>query len=382
MNKGVATEGSGGIIWDPDPNDPTGKTALCHTDWPQFWAHRFIAVAVSQLTHGEEDLSKGFHKFTLVDEYHDWPQMTVSDDYLLLNHLHADSVEVFDANNLADPSVQDDNSFMLVHPLATLPYSQFVVMKDGKAIPATGTISLVNQHMKSDSASKGLTYMVGTNGNDLLIFALKSGDPSGKPKFLKGTAVDLGHVLHGIRTNPVFQNGNLYIAGFECTKGTSTGVCEPACQKYVGHLYRVPVQPNADGTAVMASGPHSSGFLEYTIGDSPKDPASYVNTMIEVTANGDMVYAYERLVFDPRQPPQPASVRYATFYRSANKMSDEVILQPSIGTQIPSKPDPGITCGIVDLGGIALDPKGTTVWFSHAYSSSGRYTEVVGVVKP
>jgi hypothetical protein len=255
-------------------------------------------------------------------------------------------------------------------------------MKDGKAIPATGTISLVNAHMKSDSASKGMTYMVGANGNNLLIFALKSGDPSGKPKFLKGTAVDLGHVLHGVRTNPVFQNGNLYIAGFECTRGASTGVCEPGCQKYVGHLYRVPVEPNADGTAVMASGPHSPGFLDYTIGDSPKDPASYVNTMIEVTANGDMVYAYERLVFDPRQPPQPASVRYATFYRSANKMSDEVILQPSIGTQIPSKPDPGITCGIVDLGGIALDPKGTTVWFSHAYSNGGKYTEVVGVVKP
>jgi hypothetical protein len=75
----------------------------CHTDWQQSWIHRYIAVAVSQTNRaGVEDLSKPFHKYVLFDEVGDRPEMTVSDNYLILDHMiPASSVAVFDANALA-----------------------------------------------------------------------------------------------------------------------------------------------------------------------------------------------------------------------------------------------------------------------------------------
>jgi hypothetical protein len=69
-------------------------------------------------------------------------------------------------------------------------------------------------------------------------------------------------------------------------------------------------------------------------------------------------------------------------------ISDSAALQDHVGSEMPAAPDPGITCGIVDLGGIALDPSdpsdpsdNKTVWIFHAYSNHGNYTEVVGAVK-
>lgn len=64
-------------------------------------------------------------------------------------------------------------------------------------------------------------------------------------------------------------------------------------------------------------------------------------------------------------------------------MSASSELQAEVGSKMPSVPDPAIACGVVDLGGIAVDPSDNqTVWFSHAYSNHGSYTGVVGAVKP
>ena len=62
--RGLRPKGPSGLIWDPDPNDHSGKTPQCHTSWKQSWMHRFIVVAISQTdSAGEEDLTKPFHKY-------------------------------------------------------------------------------------------------------------------------------------------------------------------------------------------------------------------------------------------------------------------------------------------------------------------------------
>ena len=384
---------------DPQKGDPT--KAVCHTDWNEQWAHRFIAVAISQ----GEDLSLPFNKYALVDDYRDWPQMTVNGDYLLLNHAPAgDTVEIFNASDLGKGV--DNGTSMKVTPLLTLHWSDFQVLAGFPIVG--GGISLVNGH----GPSNGLTYMISSLGNLLLIFAIKApdGNPSGKPTFLKGTSVDLGHELHGVRNNPVFRNNRLYIAGFECTGETVNNLpsvlsdfpdfskeaedlkANTVCKKYVGRLYRVPVSLSLDGSAVQASGPGSEGFLDYKVGADSDDHFSYENTMVEVTDQDDMVYAFEKVGLWPGEP-EPASVGYAFFYHSKKEMEPFAVLQNHIGDEMPVPPDPGQTGGIVDLGGIALAPDGKTVWISHAYSKAGPdrnhpgkmigfYTEVIGAVKP
>ncbi len=360
------------VLLDPDPNDPTN--AKCHTDWKASWAHRFIGVAISQTNSaGEEDLTKPFLEYALVDDYNDWPQMTVNKDYLLLNHMDTgDSVEVFSAQALADGT--DNNTSMKVKPLITMQYSDFRVT-GGTPLPATNRIFLVNSH----GPANGMTYMISSNGNNLLIFALKApdGDPSGKPKFLNGAAVDLGHGLSGLRNNSVFRNGKLYIAGFECTDSESGG-----CIKYIGRIIRVPVRLSSDGKSVHATGPGSEGFLDYKVGTATSDRMSYENTMIEVTEDDDLVFAFEGVGLEPGHL-TPASVNYSVFYHDKGNISDGGILKAHDGDQMPVPADPGQTGGIIDLGGIALDPSDNkTVWISHGYSNNGHYAQAAGAVKP
>ncbi len=359
--------GSNNLI-DPNPIHP--DSVKCHEDWDKSWAHRFIAIAVSQVdANGNEDLSKPFHQYALVDDYNDWPQITVNDNYLILNHKDAnDYTSVFDAQALANG--QQDNTCMAVPPLLKINYNQFSVLSGTNSIQATDAIYLVNSH----GPSNNLTYLVSSAGNSLLIFALKSpaNNLSGKPTLLNGAAIDLGHQIH-LRTNPVYRDGNLYIASFECITNVNN-----ACTKYYSRVIRVPVSLSGDGSTIQASGNGTPGFLDYIVGNLPGDLFSYEIPSIEVTQAKDIVLVFEKVGLDPAQL-QPASVYYRIFYHDNIDHVDAVQLNQ--GNQFPTPADP--EAGGVDLGGIALDPSdGLTVWMSHAYSKNGVYTEVVGNVKP
>ncbi len=378
--KGLETEGPKGVIWDPDPNDPSGNTPLCHADWKQRWMHRFIAVAISQTNgNGEEDLSKPFHKYALANTLGDWPQMAVNDDYLVLDHFDTnnpdrDPIEVFNANKLAG-GVMDGTS-LKVDPVKTIPLSDFKVGSGSNKISASGGIFLVNNHGSSD----GVTYMIGVNGHNLLIFGLKApaNNPNGTPKMLDGAAVDVGHDVGSMRNNAVFQDGKLYIAAFFCEHNASDG----SCDKYAGRIYRVPVHLSADGQSVHASGPGAEGFLDYAVGSGQGHWLSLENTMIEVTKDRDMVLGFEGVGLDADHL-APASIKYAVFYHSKANISDDGTLKSHEGSAMPAPADPGRTGGIIDLGGIALDPSDEqTVWIAHGFSKQGKYTEAVGAVKP
>ncbi|MBZ5508566.1 MAG: hypothetical protein LAO78_24165 [Acidobacteriia bacterium] len=326
---------------DPDPSDPT--QAKCHADWNASWAHRFIVIAVSQVDDkGEEDLSKPFHQYVLVDDYADWPQMTV------------------------------DSNYLIVPPLATLAYSQFQAIEGATPIQPTDSIYLVNSH----GASNHPTYMVSSNGNRLLIFALRpSANIFGKPVLLKGAGINLGHLVH-LRTNPVFRDGKIHIASFECTHQDA----KKGCTKYISRIIRVLVSLTIDGSAIKALGPGSSGFLDYAIGNGPGDLWSYEIPSIEVNAANDIVVVYERAGRDQTQL-EPTSVLYSVLYNGESVISAGAFLKVYAGAEIPL--DPALPA-VVDLGGIALDPSdnGLTVWMSHAYSNQGLYREVLGAVKP
>jgi hypothetical protein len=129
------------------------------------------------------------------------------------------------------------------------------------------------------------------------------------------------------------------------------------------------------------------------VGGERGDPNSYVNTLLEVTKDENIVLAWEQMQLQGTV--QPASVAYATFYNSANQVGPTEVLQANVGNTIPTTPDsslpggvaslldPANAGGVVDLGGIAVDPSDdSTVWMSNAYVNKGNYTEVVGAVIP
>ncbi len=378
--KGLETEGPQGLVWDPDPNDHSGKTPQCHTSWKQSWMHRFIVVAISQTNSaGEEDLSKPFHKYALADTLGDWPQMTVNDDYLVLDHFDTqnpdrDPVEVFDSKKLADGVM--NNTALKVKPVKTIPLSAFTAGTGSHKVAAQGGIFLVNNH----GSSEGVTYMIGVNGHQLLIFGLKSpaGNSGGTPKILSGAIVDVGHDVGSMRNNAVFRDGKLYIAAFFCEKNDSSGKCD----KYAGRIYRIPVNESSNGESVHAEGPGSSGFMDYPVGSGPGHWMSYENTMIEVTKDRDMVLGFEGVGLESTHR-EPAGIKYAIFYHDKGNISDNGTIHHHHGDAMPDPPDPGQTGGIIDLGGIALDPSDDrTVWISHGFSKDGKYEEAVGAVKP
>ena len=105
---------------------------------------------------------------------------------------------------------------------------------------------------------------------------------------------------------------------------------------------------------------------------------------VEVTENDDIVTVFSR-GFLTQGKPMGAS--YAVIYHDLKAPSASAVLQDPVGSQTAG--DPGIG-GVVDLGGMALDPdpdpsqsnKRVTIWMSHAYSNQGKYTHVIGAMKP
>lgn len=359
---GGFTKADGVTLIDPDPNN--AKLVKCHTGWNASWAHRFIAIAVSQTgADGHEDLTKPFHQYTLVDAFADWPIMSVRGSMLVLTHRDAGApLAVFDAVPLANGV--HDNTSMVVKPLATFPSAVFGA---GPIVP-TSPVYLVNVH----GAASVPAYVVSTNGNTLLISGLVRGK-SGTVKVLAAAQVALGMPVTRLRHNPVYRDGKIYFTDYACA-GTP-------CTRYVARLFRVPVGVNTAGTAVVASASAAAGFTNLLLNPSPND-LSYTIPEVEVNAADDMVIAFQRGRLNPAAF-IPWSVRYATYYHDKAGISASALVHDGVWTKgKPLPTDPGGS-GIVDLAGIAVDPTDDrTIWFSHAYSNGAGYTEVLGAVKP
>jgi hypothetical protein len=382
-------------LLDPDPGDP--NCAKRHPDWEASWAHRFIAVAVSQVdSHGNEDLSKPFRKYVLVDEYNDWPQMTVNNNYLILNHgpttIKPPTTFVFDAESLANG--EKNGTVMRVKPLAKFAHDKFVASVGLVSYhPTTNWIYPVNTFGSSDR----LTYLISGTLDGLLVFALSSpsNNPSGKPTLLNGAFVPLGYTYHGPACNPVFRNGKLYIAAHR--KALFLGTASLANyssdltvfedpRRYYTRVIRIPVSRSSDGSAVHYSEKPEHGFFDVSIGNNDADRLSYIFPSVGVNKNDDMVIAYERIgaEFDT---PQNASVRYDAFYHNETQIRHSVALQeggalgPGEQVDIPD----------IDLPGTAIDPQDDlTVWIANAYGEvvveGGKRSivlhSVIGAVKP
>ncbi|MDB5042873.1 MAG: hypothetical protein JWN27_3599 [Candidatus Eremiobacteraeota bacterium] len=352
---------SDGTLLDPDPSNPTN--VKCHADWKTSWAHRFIALAVSQVgANGQEDLSKPFHQFALVDDYADWPLLGVHGKFLILTHRDAGkALSVFDADALAN-GVKDKTS-MQVKPLATFPSGAFGA---GSTAPAS-PVYLANVH----GTAADPFYLVSSNGNALLVSAIAVG-PSGKPKVVPGALVMLATPLGLLRHNPVYRSGKLYLTDF---------ACDTPCTHYDARVMRVPAGLNKTKTAIVATGSGLPGFLSYRM-TAPKTKLSYEVPSVEANANGDMIVAFQV----GRLPPStfiPFAVRYSAFYHDKTSISSSALLHGGVwtnGSPLPGDPGGG---GTIDLSGIAVDPSDDrTIWMSHAYSNGTGYTQIMGAVKP
>ena len=170
----------------------------------------------------------------------------------------------------------------------------------------------------------------------------------------------------------------LYLSAFFCETNASDGTCV----KYAARIYRVPVGLSADGNSVHASGPGAGGFLDYVVGSGSGGKLSLENTTIEVTQDRDMVLGFEAVGLESDHR-QPAGIKYAVFYHNKGNISENGTIRHHEGDAMPDPPDPGRTGGVIDLGGIALDPSDQrTVWIAHGFSKNGKYAEAVGAVKP
>ena len=362
VNIGGFFKPDGVTLIDPDPSN--AKVLKCHTDWNTSWAHRFIAIAVSQVgADGHEDLTKPFHQYTLVDAFADWPIMSVHGAMLVLTHRDAGApLAVFDATALANGV--HDNSSMVVKPLATFPASSFGA---GSIAPASA-IYLVNVHGSPSEPA----YVVSSNGNSLLISGLVFGK-TGAPKVLAGASVLLATPLHQLRHSPVYRNGKLYLTDFGCG--------DASCTRYVARLIRVPVGVNKAGTAVVASGSGTPGFINYQL-NPPQGDISYALPAVDVNAADDMVVAFQR---GRRNPATfiPWAARYSTYYHDKAGISNSALLHDGVWTKGVTVPADPAGSGVIDLAGIAVDPSDDrTIWMSHAYSNGARYTQIMGAVKP
>jgi hypothetical protein len=266
--------GEGTDILDPkgDQTDPTNT--FCHI-WLANLAARYMAVAVSRQG---ENLGAGFYTYILVSELADWPQFTVHDGYLILNHRDPGvRTWVFDANALAGGT--NDGSSLQVKPLLVIEPNQLTPPPDSQVIP-------VNIH----GDSQGVTYLLGGYQNNLCIYGLASppGNPSGKPTLLSAAMVPINRSLVGaqVRSPGVFQNGNIYLASHDCPASS------PGCAAPFMYVLRVPVK--RAGNQLMADTSAAGGYMDYAIGKSDTPVVAFEAPALDVTDNGDIVVVYSR----------------------------------------------------------------------------------------
>jgi hypothetical protein len=359
---GVATIGSVGakplneIGGDPDCAD--GKHSVTQ-------ARRFIVVAVSV----SDDPRKGWHRYALTDEYSDWPKMAVNERYLLLGYRSSPNVFVFDADRLAagNPDhgpvrVATVNARALGGPIKVL--------------------TLVTHH----GPTGGFTFLVGSDGGEVVTpVALYNPDPSraAPPVLVRGPGVDVGSRFGSFEDNPIYRDGQLYLATDECANGAAK--CPPWRS---ARVTRLPVRAEGGrAPRVWSAADPSAGFLSVLLsGHEPYEPAtdlvSYEKPAVDVNARGDMVIVFARRGHRTMVP-LPSEVRYTIVYHGEQRPRPSVLLKRGTDTDIPDVDD-NRKAGI-DLAFAQTDPvDDTTVWITHAYADAGVhwFRQIAAAVRP
>ncbi len=386
---------------NPDPNNLTGYTteadklpdgtAVCHPGNASR-VHRYIAVAVTKS--GESPSDTGFFQWTLVDEYADWPQMTVTGDWLILNHRGEESgsgrkVFVFNARDLANGT---RNREILTVPFYTFGPGTFNTTaydwtnKEDVDVEPDTAIYLTTMH----GATGGVAYLVAGYQNYLVIYGLiaQTNNPDGRPNVLTPAAVNLGDGRWVFDANnpPVWRHGRLYYAYETCRSDDCS-----SDKRIVLRTLKVPVHHAHSGNhGVYATSKSSSGYKDRTIGLAQGDHHWYSRPVVEVNRNDDLVIVFSRLQKrDFGDGEEYPSVRYSVLYHDRNRFSASRLVVE--GTWLPvdenGKRQYPWDGGVIDLGGAGIDPLGgTQVWLSHAYGD-GRpdtpvYTGVITAVVP
>jgi hypothetical protein len=333
-------------------NDPT---------WTPTQARRFIAIAVSR----SEDPRKGFHRYVLVDEYADWPKMTITEKYLVLGHMSSPHIYVFDADKLAAGNA--DHGAVRVAKL------------DEPAFPGARFLNPVTQHGPTDDVS----FLVATDGTErMTIYGLVNPDPSraGAPVVLAAPSLKLGVPVWGFSNNAVYRDKKLYLTWAECTPGRIG-----SCLRRV-HVLRIPVWRPSGGALLVVSTDPAQGYLDTTFDgaepdDAPGDVVDVAMPVLDVTAAGDAVIGYARHGVTTRSP-VPFEVRYRILYHGEPAPRPGVLVRRGTWPDAPDITNNGVVG--VDLPGAQTDPDEGTVWISHAVSDGGLkwYRQVTVAVKP
>src|SRR5262249_51253122 len=161
------------------------KDNVCDKDWDGL-AHRYVVVAVSK----GEDPASGFHTYVTADDYSDWPQFVVHDDYLIVNHMDTDwgiNQFVYNAKDMADGV--NDGAILVGKELLTLNGKQLTELCPD--LPPQTPLTPITIHGDSDRA----LYLVAGSKDRLLVYGIMSpsGDPTGKPEILSAVAIKPKH---------------------------------------------------------------------------------------------------------------------------------------------------------------------------------------------
>jgi hypothetical protein len=341
---------TGAAILEDDTgiSDPTP----CHTNWDSHWAHRFIGIAVTRTdAGGQEDPSRKFFTYAVDDDYADWPQMAVHGGLLVLMHRAAgDLVEVYDAAAMAAGRNQ---GALTTNPIGVFP-GFAVSVSGGEDIP-------VNVH---DPNAPMLLFSANTDSDrqvEVVAISRVANRPLATVSTLRLT-LPRALTIKGIRHNPVFRNGVLYVASYE---GAGP------CKAHTLRLTRIPLRFGSNGTPHLSTAGISDEIIASENDAAPELPA------VEVTTHNDVVMAFTRApVTDGHCG--PFSARYLVAYHGRTGIARSRVLMSGAGTPPHDAGDKG-----VDLGSITIDPlDGQRVWFSHAFSNGDTFEAAFGAVRP
>jgi hypothetical protein len=360
---GTSASGDGGHGEADEDDDEIGGDD-CGDEKHSDQARRFIVVAVSV----SDDPRKGWHRYALTDEYTDWPKIAVQDRYLLLSYRKGSSVYVFDADKLA--AGNPDRGPVRV--------AKIEARALGGAVKA---LSLVSHH----GPTGGFTMLVGTDGSETVTpVGLYNPDPSraAAPIVVRGPSVDVGARIGTFDDNPVYRDGQLYLATDECANGAVK------CSAYRrARVVRLPTRPEGGRSPrLWAAADPAAGFLSFTLGGhEPAEPAddlvSYEKPALDVNGRGDVVVVFARKGYRTRVP-LPSEVRYTILYHGEALPRPSVLLKRGGDADVP---DVHSSKAAIDLAYAQTDPTDDlTVWVTHAYADGAAkwFKQIAAAVRP
>jgi hypothetical protein len=329
------------LIW-------ANQTGAAQAEDPRL-VRRFEMIAVSKT----EDPRMGWYQYVLVDDYADWPRMTVNGRVVALGHQGDKNVWFLDADKLAAGNPGH----------GSVEINKYI----WRAFPESDLLAYVTAH----GDTGGMTYLlgVGNGGKTWTVYGFDVNDPDHMKKASFSTN-DWAPIW--VRNNPIFRGGYIYVTGSMAVASNRESI----------RVMRIPVhlQANREVTVSTSGG---EGFLDLYFGrngpgDAPTDLVSYHVPSLEVTSQGAMVLAYTRVGVQTAKPLYP-EVRYSVV--TANGQIERSRLVKAAASDVePDSIDGG---GSVDLTGAAIDPvDDRTVWSINPYGDNNGYHFLVSQLRP